>query len=92
MIVGAKRHVTVTRALRLLGIGASQETIVPTHREGRMDVSAFAEVVDGNGPVEQHGLAEAGDLAQGHARYLGPVPRAANRPARTGLGRSAAPC
>ncbi len=38
VVVGAKRHVTVDRALRLLGIGASSLVVVPADDQGRMRV------------------------------------------------------
>ncbi len=36
IVLGAARHVTVKRALRLLGIGSEQEVVLPADREGRM--------------------------------------------------------
>jgi glutamate/tyrosine decarboxylase-like PLP-dependent enzyme len=36
VVVGAKRHVTVDRALRLLGIGAASIDVVPADEQGRM--------------------------------------------------------
>ncbi len=36
VVVGRLRHVTVDRALRLLGIGASQLVVVPSDSDGRM--------------------------------------------------------
>jgi glutamate/tyrosine decarboxylase-like PLP-dependent enzyme len=36
VVVGALRHVTVDRALRLLGIGSSQLVVVPADAQGRM--------------------------------------------------------
>jgi len=38
VVVGAKRHVTIDRALRLLGIGASALVVVPADDQGRMRV------------------------------------------------------
>src|SRR6185436_6238379 len=38
VIVGEKRHVTVDRALRLLGIGSSSVEAVPADEQGRMRV------------------------------------------------------
>ena len=38
VVVGEKRHVTIDRALRLLGIGDSALTIVPADDQGRMRV------------------------------------------------------
>jgi glutamate/tyrosine decarboxylase-like PLP-dependent enzyme len=43
VVVGEKRHVTLTRALRLLGIGRGQELVVPVDDQGRMR----AELLDG---------------------------------------------
>jgi glutamate/tyrosine decarboxylase-like PLP-dependent enzyme len=38
VVVGEKRHVTIDRALRLLGIGASSLVVVPADDQGRMRV------------------------------------------------------
>jgi glutamate/tyrosine decarboxylase-like PLP-dependent enzyme len=52
VVVGALRHVTVDRALRLLGIGGSQLVVVPVDAHGRMEPrglqAALAEI---DGPV-----------------------------------------
>ena len=42
----AERHVTVTRALRLLGIGSAQEVVSPTNEEGRMRRRRAREALD----------------------------------------------
>ena len=63
MVVGAKRHVTVTRALRLLGIGAEQEVVIPTDGQGRMDVSALPAAVDTDAPTIV--CAQAGEVSTG---------------------------
>ena len=42
VVVGAKRHVTVDRALRLLGIGAESLEVVPVDDQGRMRVDELA--------------------------------------------------
>ena len=63
VVVGAKRHVTVTRALRLLGIGAEQEVVVPTDGQGRMDVSALPAAVDTDAPTIV--CAQAGEVSTG---------------------------
>jgi glutamate/tyrosine decarboxylase-like PLP-dependent enzyme len=39
VVVGARRHVTIDRALRLLGIGAASIDVVPADEQGRMRVS-----------------------------------------------------
>jgi glutamate/tyrosine decarboxylase-like PLP-dependent enzyme len=40
VVVGAKRHVSIDRALRLLGIGVSSLVVVPADGQGRMRVDA----------------------------------------------------
>jgi glutamate/tyrosine decarboxylase-like PLP-dependent enzyme len=40
VVVGAKRHVTIDRALRFLGVGSAQIDVVAADDQGRMDVSA----------------------------------------------------
>ena len=63
VVVGGQRHVTVTRALRLLGIGAAQEVVVPTDHEGRMDVAALAGIVEESTPTIV--CAQAGEVNTG---------------------------
>ena len=63
VVVGASRHVTVTRALRLLGIGAAQEVVVPTNEDGRMDVAGLREALDRGVPTIV--CAQAGDVNTG---------------------------
>jgi len=41
VVVGAERHVTVDRALRLLGIGAAQLVVVPADGQGRIRADAL---------------------------------------------------
>src|SRR3989442_7409678 len=51
VVVGAKRHVTVDRALRLLGIGASSLVVLPADDQGRMRVGELpAALASGDGP------------------------------------------
>ena len=47
VVVGGKRHVTLTRALQLLGIGAEQEVVVPVDDQGRMRVELLADILAG---------------------------------------------
>ena len=47
VVVGAKRHVTLTRALRLLGIGEAQEHVVPVDDQGRMRVELLEDALAG---------------------------------------------
>ena len=64
VIVGAKRHVTVDRALRLLGIGASSLVVVPTDDQGRMEVEALrTALAAGSGPTIV--CAQAGEVNTG---------------------------
>jgi glutamate/tyrosine decarboxylase-like PLP-dependent enzyme len=63
VVVGAKRHVTVTRALRLLGIGEAQEVVLPADAEGRMEVGELAAVLDPRTPTIV--CAQAGEVNTG---------------------------
>ena len=47
VVVGAKRHVTVDRALRMLGIGTSSLVVVPADDQGRIDVDAVERALAG---------------------------------------------
>jgi glutamate/tyrosine decarboxylase-like PLP-dependent enzyme len=60
VVVGAKRHVTVDRALRLLGIGAESLEVVPVDDQGRMNVD---ELHLGDGPTIVCG--QAGEVNTG---------------------------
>jgi glutamate/tyrosine decarboxylase-like PLP-dependent enzyme len=44
VVVGEKRHVTIDRALRLLGIGTSSLVIVPADDQGRMRVAELPDL------------------------------------------------
>jgi glutamate/tyrosine decarboxylase-like PLP-dependent enzyme len=59
VVVGAKRHATVDRALRLLGLGAPE--VVPADGQGRMVVDALA--LDGDRPTIV--CAQAGEVNSG---------------------------
>jgi len=48
VVVGAMRHVTLTRALRLLGIGSEQEQVIPVDGQGRMRVDLLADLMAGD--------------------------------------------
>ena len=63
VVVGGKRHVTVERALRLLGIGREQEVALPTDSEGRMDVAALADALEAEMPTIV--CAQAGEVNTG---------------------------
>ena len=64
VVVGALRHVTVDRALRLLGIGSSQLVVVPADGHGRMQPDGLRAVlaeIDGPAIV----CAQAGEVNTG---------------------------
>jgi glutamate/tyrosine decarboxylase-like PLP-dependent enzyme len=44
VVVGGQRHVTIDRALRLLGIGASSLVVVPSDEQGRMRVEELPDL------------------------------------------------
>ena len=63
VVVGGARHVTIMRALRLLGIGAEQEIVLGADREGRMQTEGLAAAIDGGVPTIV--CAQAGDVNTG---------------------------
>ena len=67
VVVGAKRHVTLTRALRLLGIGRAQEVVIPADALGRMHVERLGDVLERGVPTivcAQAGEVNTGPLVQ----------------------------
>ena len=64
VFAGADAHVTVGRALRLLGLGAARDRVVPADGQGRMHASALAELLaEGEGPAIV--CAQAGNVNSG---------------------------
>jgi glutamate/tyrosine decarboxylase-like PLP-dependent enzyme len=63
VVVGGARHVTIMRALRLLGIGAEQEIALGADREGRMQTEGLAAAIEGGVPTIV--CAQAGDVNTG---------------------------
>ena len=63
VVVGAKRHVTLTRALRLLGIGRAQEVVIPADALGRMHVERLGDVLERGVPTIV--CAQAGEVNTG---------------------------
>ena len=64
VVVGRLRHVTVDRALRLLGIGASQLVVVPSDSLGRMEPDGLHSALAGiDGPTIV--CAQAGEVNTG---------------------------
>jgi glutamate/tyrosine decarboxylase-like PLP-dependent enzyme len=65
VVVGAERHATIDRALRLLGLGESSLVDVPANAQGAMDADALAAVLDSlpDGPTIV--CAQAGNVNTG---------------------------
>jgi glutamate/tyrosine decarboxylase-like PLP-dependent enzyme len=63
VVLGGKRHVTIKRALRLLGIGESQEVVLPADGEGRMATEHLEAALDGSAPTIV--CAQAGEVNTG---------------------------
>jgi glutamate/tyrosine decarboxylase-like PLP-dependent enzyme len=76
VVVGAKRHVTIDRALRLLGIGTSQIVAVDADDQGRMRPDALRAVLaEPGGPTIV--CAQAGEVNPGSFDPLPPIADAA---------------
>jgi len=64
VITGAQRHATIDMALRLLGIGTDQITVVPVDEQGRIEAPSFVNAVAAtSGPVIA--IAQAGNVSTG---------------------------
>jgi glutamate/tyrosine decarboxylase-like PLP-dependent enzyme len=78
VVAGAERHVTIDRALRLLGIGASSIVPVAADGQGRMEPEALEEALTaGSGPTIV--CAQAGNVNTGAFDPLEPIADAAER-------------
>ncbi|HEX2105740.1 MAG TPA: aminotransferase class V-fold PLP-dependent enzyme [Solirubrobacteraceae bacterium] len=75
VIVGAEAHVTVLRALRLLGFGTGTVTEVPVDGQGRMRADALARALAGEGPAIV--CAQAGNVNTGACDPLDDIVTAA---------------
>lgn len=76
VLVGRRRHVTVDRALRLLGIGAAQLVVVPDDGRGRMDAAELRGALAGReGPTIV--CAQAGEVNTGAYDPLSEIAEAA---------------
>jgi glutamate/tyrosine decarboxylase-like PLP-dependent enzyme len=74
VLVGDKRHVTVDRALRLLGLGAPE--VLPADDQGRMDANALERAfAGGDGPTIV--CAQAGEVNTGAFDDFDPIADAA---------------
>ncbi len=75
VVAGAKRHVTVDRALRLLGLGSGAVTVVEADELGRMRLDALeAALTEADGPTIV--CAQAGEVNTG---AFDPIPEIAKR-------------
>ncbi len=63
VVTGAQRHITLIRALRLLGIGRAQEVVIPVDGEGRMRVDQLEAALGGETPTIV--CAQAGEVNTG---------------------------
>jgi glutamate/tyrosine decarboxylase-like PLP-dependent enzyme len=64
LLVGAERHVTIDRSLRLLGLGTGALELVPADEQGRMRATALREALGaGEGPAIV--CAQAGNVNTG---------------------------
>ena len=80
VVVGEERHVTVDRALRLLGIGSTQLVVVPADDQGRMRAAALGEALATlDGPTIV--CAQAGNVNTGS---FDPLPQIADAAERAG--------
>jgi len=77
VVVGAERHVTVDRALRLLGIGGAQLVVVPADGQGRIRADGLPEL--GGAPTIV--CAQAGNVNTG---AFDPLPQLADAAAGAG--------
>ena len=68
VVVGDMRHVTLTRALRLLGIGREQEIVLPVDSQGRMNTDELPGALDPRVPTIV--CAQAGEVNTGSSDDL----------------------
>jgi len=72
VIAGARRHVTVDRALRLLGVGAAAIVAIPADQQGRMQLGALGSVLaDADGPTIV--CAQVGEVNTGSVDAVGEI-------------------
>ena len=81
VVAGARKHVTVDRALRLLGLGSGATRRVEVDSQGRMRMAALEEALrDVSGPAIV--CAQAGEVNTGAFDPSARLPISARRPAR----------
>lgn len=77
VLVGQRRHATIDLALRMLGLGAGQTTVVAADDQGRMRADRLADALGGErGPVIV--CAQAGEINSGGFDPFGPICEAAH--------------
>jgi glutamate/tyrosine decarboxylase-like PLP-dependent enzyme len=79
VVVGEERHVTVDRALRLLGIGADALVVVPADEQGRLCAEALPAALESEAPTIV--CAQAGNVNTG---AFDPLPAIADAARRAG--------
>jgi glutamate/tyrosine decarboxylase-like PLP-dependent enzyme len=78
VIVGGEAHVTILRAIRLLGFGDRNVEVMPIDDQGRMDPAALEEALDGeSGPAIV--CAQAGNVNSGAVDDLDRIANACER-------------
>jgi glutamate/tyrosine decarboxylase-like PLP-dependent enzyme len=65
LVVGAERHATIDRAIRLLGLGESAIEEVPATAEGAMDADALPGLLASRSPAPTIVCAQAGNVNTG---------------------------
>jgi glutamate/tyrosine decarboxylase-like PLP-dependent enzyme len=80
VFVGGKRHVTVDRALRLLGLGSGSVTVVAADGQGRMRADALGEALRG---VEGPAIV-CGQVGEVNTGAIDPLPEIADLCAEAG--------
>lgn len=65
VVVGAERHATIDRSLRLLGLGERAMAIVPARPDGSMDVAALPAVLDSEPAAPTIIVAQCGNVNTG---------------------------
>ncbi len=65
VVVGAERHATIDRAVRLLGLGERSLEVVPALADGAMDAGALGEVLGALDPGPTIVCAQAGNVNTG---------------------------
>jgi glutamate/tyrosine decarboxylase-like PLP-dependent enzyme len=82
VVVGEHRHVTVDVALRYLGVGRRQLTVVPADDQGRMRIDALADALEDLGSEPTIVCAQAGCVDTGAFDRLDEICTLAHRPQR----------